>query len=231
MSFSFSGSFAGLVDHRPQVELALVVDVLVDVVAERHGILLDAAHRTCAAAGYRPRERQPRGELRVQLVALRDALQIVGQVEQQIDRKQLLAAFEDALSFLHQLGRAIRNRPFGGRRPAGSIRSCAEPPGNVPVRPAAASRRPARIEQIASFLNAANGAEPNSVSSSPLSGRNTALAAEDLPEPGQPLHGARSRPGGMRIVDLVDGFRGVEPRDMVLSLSVGASLKIEYWAP
>ena len=89
------------VDQRPEIEFALVVDVPVDVIAERDCVLLHAGHGVARQLDVGHSRCQTRGQLRVQLRALRDRFEIVGQIEEQIDRKQFLR-FEYPLLLLHQ---------------------------------------------------------------------------------------------------------------------------------
>ncbi len=163
-------------------------------------VLLRAAHRIARQLDIGHSRSQPRSQLRVQLLAFRHRLQIVGQLEQQIDGQQLLR-FEDALLLLHQFGARFGIVERAARPPAAPACGPAATPAASTAARALQQRvdaGAAGIEQTrAQFLIVANGAIRIAASaSSALIRRNAALAAEDLPESRSAPASCRPRPAG-----------------------------------
>ena len=115
-------------------------------------------------------------------------MQIVGEFEQEIDRKQLLR-FEDSLFLPHQF------RPrIGIVDPRTARQQAQHPVLRDPSR--ARSRAPeqgfhagaSRIEQIAAVLHCAERHNERQQRCIRFVRRNAPLTAENLPKPGQPLY-------------------------------------------
>ena len=97
--FEALGIFRGLIDESAQVELPFVFHVLIDIETEGECILFRARHGIARELNIGDPGCEARGQLSVQLAAFGDAVQVVGKVEKQIGRKQLLR-LDNALFFL-----------------------------------------------------------------------------------------------------------------------------------
>ena len=199
-----------LLDGRPQVQLALGVDVPVGPVAEAHGVLL-------AGAEGRPREldlADAAGQLgdqrRVELFALGHGFDVVGQLEEGIQGNDALR-IQDALQVLRDMLAGVG--VFRGRRSRQQLDQPFLRLGGK-SRGAAASRArtaaAAGIEQIALIAKLREGAGNRSEHSIGLGVWYSALAHQDLPQTDQRLEGSQRIGAPQLVVDLADRLGGVQ---------------------
>ena len=102
MSLSFVGVRPGLLDGRAQVEFSLGVDMFVGPVAEAHGVLFGAGEAGARQPGFRrcwPASLVHQRD--IQLFAFGQGLEVVGEIEQGIERDDALR-LQDALDLLRR---------------------------------------------------------------------------------------------------------------------------------
>ena len=212
--FELFGVLPGLLDGCAQVQFSLGVDMFVGPVAEAHGVHLDGGKRSARDLNVPDDAGQFVDQRDIQLLSLGQGFEVIGEVEKGVESDNPLG-LQDALDLLRNLlmGVAIGRFARGCRAAAqqahhtdlGRALAFAGRGGQQAI-----AAVPAGVEQLAIVVQRAERAGDGGEHGASLVIRKGLLPHQDLPQAYQPLEGSGGIGAESRIVDLVEGFHGIQ---------------------
>ena len=195
------GIAGGLLDGGAQIQFALRVEVAIGPIAEAHGVLLIGGERGARQLDFADAAGQFVDQLGVELLSLGHGLDVIGELEQGIQRDDALR-FQDAHQVLHHLVVGFGIGGIAGQQVQHLAVRVAD--GRVGAEQQLHAVAP-RIEEFAIAAHRGEAADDAGEHGIGLRVGNALLPHQDLPETDQRLEGA-GQVGVQRLVlHLADG--------------------------